>query len=121
MNEPDFETTLDRFDDLYLLDFDKELINTSQLQEATRKLLTEYTESLLSEKEKRIKELEIQLSNYAYQIDSAKRERDKAESSNERLVNALKEARPYVQVATVFKHVSLLPKIDSLLTELESK
>jgi hypothetical protein len=63
MNEPDFETTLDRFDDLYLLDFDKELINTSQLQEAT----------------------------------------------------------PYVQVATVFKHVSLLPKIDSLLTELESK
>lgn len=46
--------------------------------------------SIIEEREKAYK---IELSNYAYQIDSAKRERDKAESENQTLKEKEKELR----------------------------
>jgi hypothetical protein len=41
-------------------------------------------------------EQQIQLSNYAYQMDRAKQERDKAEAENEKLREALTEAITYI-------------------------
>jgi ppGpp synthetase/RelA/SpoT-type nucleotidyltranferase len=52
------------------------------------------TEELMKENEA----LKIQASNYAYQMDIAKRERDKAEESNKELVEDLKKAVMYMNL-----------------------
>ena len=57
----------------------------------------EQWKSLCADKDKELAELKIQLSNYAYQIDMAKRERDNAENSNQSLAKQITDLKAEIE------------------------